>query len=65
MDEVIRNYRLMQLIQKLTKENDIEAIELLKTFVDNDTPAIKKSFEIMTQNSPIAILLGVDKLSDL
>jgi hypothetical protein len=38
---------------------------LLKTLVDNDTEAMKKSFEIMLKQTPLAFLFGVDKLADL
>ena len=65
MKEVERNKRLMVLIQKLSSEEDIKSLELLKTFVDNDTDAIKKSFEIMLKPTPLSYLLGVDKLADL
>lgn len=65
MKEKDRNYRLMLLITKLHKENDKDSLELLKSMVDNDTPAMKKSFEIMTQNTSIADFLGVKTLSDL
>ena len=65
MTERDRNYLLMQLLIKLHKENDGNTIELLRTMVENDTPAMKKSFEIMTKPTPISDLLGVKTLSDL
>ena len=45
-----RNKTLMILIDKLIGENDMETIKLLESLVDKDTPAMKKSFEIMTKN---------------
>lgn len=65
MEERERNKRLLLLIEKLHKDNDISSIELLKTLIENDTPSMKKSFEIMTQNTPLADFFGVDTLSDL
>jgi hypothetical protein len=65
MDEFERNKQLMLLLKKLHKENDLKSIELIKTFVEHDTPSIKKSFEIMTQNTPLATLLGIKTLSDI
>ena len=65
MKEQERNKRLMILIQKLHSENDIDSLELLKTLVDNDTEAMKKSFEIMLKPTPLSFLFGVDKLADL
>jgi hypothetical protein len=50
MTERERNKKLMILLDKLICENDIETIKLLKSLVDKDTPAMKKSFEIMTKN---------------
>lgn len=55
----------MALLIKLNKDNDVKSIELIKTFVENDTPSIKKSFEIMTKNTPIADFFGVNKMADL
>ena len=54
MKEQERNKRLMILIQKLHSENDIDSLELLKTLVDNDTEAMKKSFEIMLKPNLIS-----------
>mgnify|MGYP000849694076 CR=1 FL=1 len=65
MKERERNKRLMVLIQKLHSENDVDSLELLKTLVDNDTEAMKKSFEIMLKQTPLAFLFGADKLADL
>lgn len=65
MKERERNKKLMILVKKLHSENDIDSLELLKTLVDNDTEAMKKSFEIMLKPTPLSFLLGVDKLADL
>jgi len=48
MNLVERNKQLFILIDKLMKAKDYDAIELIKTFVENDHPSIKKTFEIMT-----------------
>lgn len=60
-----RNSALILLLEKLHQDNDTESILLLKTMVEKDTPAMQKSFQIMTENTPIANLLGVEKLADL
>ena len=65
MSEKDRCKRLMILIQKLYSENDVDSLELLKSLVDNDTDAMKKSYEIMLKPTPIAHLLGLNVLADL
>lgn len=65
MKEKDRNKLLMLLIIKLNKENDVNSLALLKTMVENDTPSMKNSFRIMMESTPLAYLLGIDKLSDL
>lgn len=50
MKEVERNKRLILLIQKLQSEKDIKNLELLKTLINNDTEAMKKTFEIINNN---------------
>lgn len=65
MSEKDRCKILMILIQKLYSENDIDSLELLKSLVDNDTDAMKKSYEIMLKPTPIANLLGLNVLADL
>ncbi len=50
MNEVERNKLLFLLLNKLVIEKDIDSIKLIKTFVVNDTDAMKKTFEIMTTN---------------
>ncbi len=50
MTQVERNKRLFILLDKLVAEGDYDSIELIKTFVDKDSEAIQKTFEIMTQN---------------
>ncbi len=65
MTEKERNKRLMLLITKLYHENDIESIELIKTLIDNDTASMKLSFKIMTENTELSSLLGVENLSEL
>lgn len=64
LSEVERNSRLMNLLIKLNQEKDFESIALLKTLVDNDTPAMKKSFQIMTESTPLSAFFGLKKLSD-
>ena len=53
------------MIQKLYQENDVDSLELLETMVINDTPAMKKSFEIMLKSTPIASLFGLNKLAEI
>ena len=65
MTERERCKRLYILLQKLYNENDADSIELIKTFVENDTPSIKKSYEIMLNPTSIASFFGVEKLADL
>jgi hypothetical protein len=48
MTEKERNVRLYILLLILIEEDRKEAIELIETFVKNDTEAIKKTFSIMT-----------------
>lgn len=50
MDEVKRNVLLIELTYDLMKKNDTETLSLLKTMVDNDTPAMQKSYEIVINN---------------
>jgi hypothetical protein len=64
LDEVERNKRLLKLIVKLNQDEDIESIELLKTMVELDSLSMQKSFEIMTQSTPLSALFGLKKLSD-
>jgi hypothetical protein len=53
-DEKERNRRLLLLLQDLLAEEKTAYVELLATMVKKDTPAMKKSFEIMTnQHAPI------------
>ena len=49
MTEKERNKRLLLLLQKLIEEKEFEFIDLLETMVDRDTPAMRKSFEVMTE----------------
>ena len=49
MTEKDRNKRLLLLLQKLIEEKEFEYIDLIETMVDRDTPAMRKSFEIMTE----------------
>lgn len=65
MEERKRNSALMILLSKLNKNNDLESIALLKTMVEKDTPAMQKSFEIMTESTAISAFFGIDKMSDL
>jgi hypothetical protein len=47
MTEKDRSKALFLLLQKLISQEDKESISLLKTFVDNDTESIKKTFQVM------------------
>jgi hypothetical protein len=60
-----RNLALLKLLMKLHQDKDLESIALLKTMVEKDTPAMQKSFQIMTQNTPLADFFGIETLSDL
>lgn len=57
MDEYERNSRLLDLLAKMLKEKDIRNLELLATMVNNDTEAMKMSFKIMTEPTPIRYFL--------
>lgn len=65
MIERERNRRLINLIVKLNTENNTESIELLKSMVDNDTDAMKKTFEILIKSTPISDFFGLNNLSEL
>lgn len=43
---------LMELTMKLIKDNDINSLKLLSTFIENDTPSIKKGFELIMNGIP-------------
>ncbi len=45
-----RNIRLLLLLQDLLNDDNQYYIDFIKTMVLNDTPAIQKGFEIMTEN---------------
>lgn len=47
MDERERNKRLFLLLDKLVGDKDLDSIELIRTWIATDTPAMKKSFEIV------------------
>ena len=49
LKEKDRNKRFLRLLQKLLNDKDYEAIGLLRTMVENDTLAMQKSYEIMTE----------------
>ena len=49
LKEKERNKRFLRLLQKLLNDKDYEAIGLLRTMVENDTLAMQKSYEIMTE----------------
>lgn len=49
LKEKERNKRFLRLLQKLLNDKDYEAIGLLRTMVENDTIAMQKSYEIMTE----------------
>jgi len=49
MKETDRNAQLYLLLNKLVGEDDLEAIKLIKTLVDKDTPSMQKTYEIMTK----------------
>lgn len=51
MNEKERNKRLFLLLSKLYQEQDLDAIELIETMINNDTASIKKTFDIMKNSS--------------
>jgi hypothetical protein len=53
LTEKERIKRLIMLVQTLISTSDFKSIELLKTMVENDTPAMIHSFGIMTSNLEI------------
>lgn len=61
MDEVERNERLYKLVEKI--HEDEELMELLATMAVKDHPSMQKTFEILTQNTPIAEFFGVKKMT--
>lgn len=50
LSEVERNTRLFMLLDKLVADKDIKSIELIKTWIENDTPSMKKSFDIVEKS---------------
>lgn len=50
MKETERNKRLFMLLQKLIQENEREFIELLQTMIEKETPSLKMTFKIMTED---------------
>ena len=44
MREKERNKRLFLLLQKLLIDKDLESIKLIKTWIENDSPSMKKIF---------------------
>ena len=64
MNKVEQCRIIMDLVHKLAKENDNDSIELLK-FLTKDDKSLSKSIEIMTEPTPIANLLGYDRMSDM
>ena len=49
LTETERNKRLFLLLGKLLDDKNYEAIGLLRTMVEKDTPAMQKSYKIMTE----------------
>ena len=50
MNEVERNKKLFLLLQHLIENKEWDYIELIRTLVENDTEAMKKTFQIMMSN---------------
>lgn len=65
MKEKERCKRLAELIAKLTKENDTNTLELIKSMVEKDTVSLQKTYQIFTESTPISQLMGVDTLADI
>ena len=49
LTEKERNERLFLLLDRLIGDKNYEAIGLLRTMVEKDTPAMQKSYQIMTE----------------
>lgn len=47
MKEIERNKRLFVLLNKLVINDDLKSIELIETWIENDSPSMKKSFQIV------------------
>lgn len=65
MKERERNKRLISLLQKLTKEEDLDSIDLIGTMVKNDTESMQHSFKLCTVKSSITYFLGKNNLGEL
>jgi hypothetical protein len=50
MDEVERNKRLFMLLNRLVGDKDLKSIELIRTWIDTDTPAMKHSFKMVEES---------------
>ena len=58
MDEVERNTRLFILLDKLVGLKDQQSIELIETWIENDTPSMKKSFSIVKDSGNFSFFEG-------
>ena len=62
MNEFDKNRELIRLLQKLDGDSDVRAIELLGILVANDTPSMKKTFELITTGSEVETMLDMNLL---
>jgi len=60
MNEVERNTVLIELLQKLLNQNDYKSITLIRELLKDDTPAMKKSFEIVTSGRLNELMLLIN-----
>jgi hypothetical protein len=58
MTERERNKRLFLLLDKLVGLKDQQSIELIETWIENDTPSMKKSFSIVKDSGNFGFFDG-------
>ena len=61
MNERERNKRLFLLLDKLVEIKDQKSIELIETWIENDTPAMKKSFSIVKDSGNFSFFETTNK----
>jgi len=59
MTERERNTRLFLLLDKLVGLKDQQSIELIETWIENDTPSMKKSFSIVKDSGNFSFFEGI------
>jgi len=59
MSERERNKRLFLLLDKLVGLKDQQSIELIETWIENDSPSMKKSFSLVKESGNFAFFEGL------